>query len=142
LFTTVNGTNRNNIARLNANGSLDTSFNPGTGADGSVRAIALQSDGKVLIGGDFITVNGVVRPHIARLYGDSVAPSLNIARSNAFLIVSWPVSGTNFRLEETTNLSLFNGWSGAATPRSTNQSFISVTLPATGSRKFFRLSLQ
>ena len=30
-FTTVNGTNRNGIARLNADGSLDSSFNPGTG---------------------------------------------------------------------------------------------------------------
>ena len=30
-FTAVNGTSRNNIARLNANGSLDSSFNPGTG---------------------------------------------------------------------------------------------------------------
>ena len=30
-FTTVNGTNRSGIARLNANGSLDSSFNPGTG---------------------------------------------------------------------------------------------------------------
>ena len=79
LFATINGTNRNNIARLNANGSLDSSFNPGTGADGRVRSVALQSDGKVLIGGDFAAVNGVARPHVARLYGDSVAPSLSIA---------------------------------------------------------------
>ena len=35
-FTSVNGTNRNRIACLNADGSLDLSFNPGTGADGSV----------------------------------------------------------------------------------------------------------
>src|SRR5256886_5724319 len=33
LFRSVNGTNRNHIARLNADGSLDLSFDPGTGTD-------------------------------------------------------------------------------------------------------------
>jgi uncharacterized delta-60 repeat protein len=137
-FTTVNGTNRNRIARLNANGSLDSSFNPGIGADGIVRSIALQSDGNVLLGGDFFTVNGVWRPYVARLYGDFVAPSLNIARSNAFVIVSWPVTGLNFQLQESTNL-FPAAWSPVVQPAVTNASQISVTLPTIGGRKFFRL---
>lgn len=66
-FTSFNGTNRARIARLNANGALDLSFDPGTGADGQVRAIAVQSDGSVLIGGEFNTVNGQPRPALARL---------------------------------------------------------------------------
>jgi len=140
-FTSVNGTNRNNIARLNANGSLDTTFNPGTGPNGVVGSIALQPDGKVLISGDFTMLNGVLRPRVARLYGDFI-PSLSIARSNAFVLVSWPVSGTNFRLEENTNLSLANDWSAVGETPSTNNNFISVSLPATGSRKFFRLRSQ
>jgi uncharacterized delta-60 repeat protein len=139
-FTSVNGTNRNNIARLNANGSLDGSFDPGTGANGIVRSIALQSDGKVLIGGDFTTVNGMVRPKVARLHGDFVAPSLSIARSNAFVIVSWPVSGTNFRLEENTNLPLPNGWSAVLESRATNNGNISVDVPANAGSRFYRLS--
>ena len=138
-FTTVNGTNRIHIARLNANGSLDSTFNPGTGADGVVRSIALQTDGKVLIGGDFLTVNGVLRPYVARLYGDSVAPSLNIARSNAAVIVSWPVTGLNFQLHESTNLALPNSWSAVAQSPATNAGQISVTVPMTAERKFFRL---
>jgi uncharacterized delta-60 repeat protein len=137
LFTTVNDTNRNNIARLNANGSLDSSFNPGTGADNVVRSIALQPDGKVIIGGDFTVVNGAVRPRVARLYGDS-APSLNITRSNAFVIVSWPVTGLNFQLQESTNL-FPAAWSPVVQPAVTNASQISVTLPTIGGRKFFRL---
>ena len=141
-FTTVNGTNRNRIARLNADGGLDTSFNPGTGADGLVRSIALQSDGNVLIGGDFTTVNGEVRPRIARLYGDSPAPSLSIARSNAFVIVSWPVTGLNFQLQENADLSLPNSWSPVAQPAATNAGQISVTVPTTVGRKFFRLNSQ
>jgi hypothetical protein len=50
-FTSYNGTPRNRVARLNADGSLDMSFNPGTGANSTVYALAVQPDGKILIGG-------------------------------------------------------------------------------------------
>ena len=43
FFTTVNGTARNYIARMNADGSLDTAFNPTGGMDNRVEAIALDS---------------------------------------------------------------------------------------------------
>lgn len=43
-FTSYNGVARNNIVRLNADGSVDTDFNPQSG-----RAMAIQSDGKILI---------------------------------------------------------------------------------------------
>src|SRR5438067_6034490 len=66
-FTGVNGTARNNIARLNADGSLDTSFNPGSGADKQVRAIAVQTDGRIVIGGYFTSVNATARNRVARL---------------------------------------------------------------------------
>jgi uncharacterized delta-60 repeat protein len=69
-FTTYNGINRNGIARLNSDGSLDTSFNPRTGTNNFISTIALQSDGKILIGGDFTAFNGTVRNHIARLNTD------------------------------------------------------------------------
>ena len=70
-FTTYNGTSRSRIARLNADGSLDTSFlNIGTGANSDVNALAIQSDGKILIGGYFTTYNGTARTYIARLNTD------------------------------------------------------------------------
>ncbi len=47
LFTSYNGTSRNYIARINADGSLDTSFNRGTGTNGWVYTTALQSDGSI-----------------------------------------------------------------------------------------------
>ena len=138
-FISANGANYSRgIARLNANGSLDTSFKPGTGANGSVLAIALQSDGNVLIGGDFTTVNGVLRPHIARLYHDSVAPSLNIARSNAFVIVSWPAPPTGFELQQNTNLNPAT-WTMPSETVTDNGTTRSITVsPVPGSR-FFRL---
>ena len=57
-FSTVNGVARKNIARLNTNGSLDTSFDPGTGPNGDVRALEILADGSILAGGDFSTWNG------------------------------------------------------------------------------------
>jgi uncharacterized delta-60 repeat protein len=67
-FQVAQGVSRNRIARFNANGSLDTTFNPGTGASGGVRALALEPGGKIFIGGDFVTYNGVTVNRIARLH--------------------------------------------------------------------------
>lgn len=72
-FETVAGARRNKIARLNADGSLDASFTNGSGVDGNgiVWAAAVQNDGKVLIGGEFFSVNGVARSFLARLNADA-----------------------------------------------------------------------
>ncbi|MBI5674697.1 MAG: DUF4214 domain-containing protein, partial [Nitrospirae bacterium] len=64
-FTTIGGTTRNRIARLNTDGSLDTSFNPN--ANSGIWSIAVQGDGKILIGGGFTTIGGTTRNRIARL---------------------------------------------------------------------------
>ncbi|WP_341904875.1 T9SS type A sorting domain-containing protein [Fluviicola taffensis] len=71
-FTSFNGTSINRIARINANGSLDTIFNPGTGFNnlGTVRALSLQPDGKIIAGGGFSHFNGTPRNKIARLNSD------------------------------------------------------------------------
>jgi uncharacterized delta-60 repeat protein len=70
-FTTYNGTNRGYVARLNADGSLDTGFlATGDGANSGVYSIAVQSDGKILIGGGFTTYNGTNRGYVARLNAD------------------------------------------------------------------------
>ncbi len=61
IFNSVAGTARENIARLNANGTLDSTFNPGSS---SLRCLAVQDDGKVVIGGSF---DGTQRPLLARL---------------------------------------------------------------------------
>jgi hypothetical protein len=50
-FSDYNGTPRNNITRVNPNGSIDSSFNPGYSTSGGLNCIALQMDGKILDGG-------------------------------------------------------------------------------------------
>ena len=59
------GFNRNYIARLNTDGTVDTPFNANPNA--SVRAVAVQADGKILIGGGFTAFGGLTRNHMARL---------------------------------------------------------------------------
>src|SRR5205814_1814819 len=66
-FTSVNGTTRNRIARLNVDGGVDLTFDPGGGANGRVNAILVQPNGRILIGGSFITVDGTTRTNVARL---------------------------------------------------------------------------
>ncbi len=141
-FTSFSGTTRNRIARLNADGSLDTSFNPVTGANGSVRTITLQPDGNILIGGEFSSINGVVRPHVARLYGDSTMPVLNLIRSGNNLVLLWPVTALNFQLYESTNLAVPAFWTPVAQPGATNGNQISVTSPMVAPQKYFRLKAQ
>lgn len=73
-FTTFNGIARNGIARLNADGTLDTTFNPGTGGT-SINTMALQNDGKIMIGGTFTSYNGVGRNRVARVLATDVIPT-------------------------------------------------------------------
>ncbi|MBU0492901.1 MAG: hypothetical protein KKB13_13725 [Chloroflexi bacterium] len=69
-FTTIDGAIRNRIARLNTDGTVDAGFNPGLGANALVRALDIQTDNRVLIGGHFTRINGVARNHIARINTD------------------------------------------------------------------------
>jgi uncharacterized delta-60 repeat protein len=63
-YTTFTGTTHNRLVRLNANGTLDTSFNVGTGFDNAVNSILIQSDGKILVGGTFQTFTGTSQNRI------------------------------------------------------------------------------
>lgn len=66
-FTSYNGTARNRIVRLNTDGSIDGTFNVGTGFNATVWVITLQSDGKILVGGEFTSYSGAIESKIVRL---------------------------------------------------------------------------
>ena len=70
-FTTLGGDDRSKIGRLNADGSLDASFNPGANmaniSQAVVYALAVQLDGKILVGGEFTELGGSARTRIGRL---------------------------------------------------------------------------
>jgi uncharacterized delta-60 repeat protein len=66
-FTVANNVARNRIARFNFNGSLDTTFDPGTGADGEITAAVLQPDGRIVVAGLFTSFNGFPHNRVCRL---------------------------------------------------------------------------
>ena len=106
-FTEVQGIPRKGIARLLPDGSLDLSFDLGSGLvfsdpnygparPGFVRTIALQADGKVVFGGQFTSVNGVSRWGLARVRGDEnligsliyfAAATYSFSEDSAFAII-------------------------------------------------------
>ena len=71
-FTSFNGNTRNRLVRLNSDGTEDTAFyaNLGTGFVTNITDLAIQSDGKILVGGTFTTLNGNTRNRIVRLNSD------------------------------------------------------------------------
>src|SRR6185436_18091670 len=68
--TTVDVTPINRLARLTSSGSVDATFVPGAGPDGPVNVLALQGDGRLIVGGYFNTYNGVPRANLVRLHAN------------------------------------------------------------------------
>lgn len=70
-FTTFNNIAKNHITRLNSNGTLNSSFNSGSGFGGidvpAVHAIGLQSDSSIIVGGNFNTYKGLSTQTLIRL---------------------------------------------------------------------------
>ncbi|MBA3900533.1 MAG: delta-60 repeat domain-containing protein [Bacteroidetes bacterium] len=68
-FGSFDGYYLNKIARLNTDGTRDNSFDPGSGfaGQGSVETVAIQSDGKIIVGGNITFFNGAPINRIARL---------------------------------------------------------------------------
>jgi uncharacterized delta-60 repeat protein len=69
-FTTYSGSSNNYIVRLDSNGTKDTSFNMGSGSNNEIYKVALQSDNKILVGGEFTTYSGSTQNYITRLNTD------------------------------------------------------------------------
>jgi uncharacterized delta-60 repeat protein len=95
-FTTVNGTSRTGLARLNSNGTLDATvasvFATGGSTTPAVTALTIQRDGKILVGGTFSSVDGLPRFGLARIATPSAtADSLRVSANRD--VVTWTRSG-------------------------------------------------
>jgi len=78
-FTDYDGNSVNRIVRLNSDGSIDNTFNIGTGFDNRVLNSVLQSDGKIICIGEFEDYNGTSVNRIVRLNSDgSIDNTFNI----------------------------------------------------------------
>jgi len=72
-FTNWGTTPVGRIVRLNADGTLDTTFTTGTGASNIVLSVMVQANGQIFVGGSFTTWNGVAVNGIARLNADGTS---------------------------------------------------------------------
>jgi len=99
-FGTLGGQSRNSIGRLNADGTLDTSFDPGAGGGiYGVCSLAVQPDGKILVGGEFTTLTGQARQCLGRLNNSEPATqSLNYDGS----AITWLRGGASPEVWRTT----------------------------------------
>jgi len=66
-FTTFNGSTVNGLTQLNLNGTFDTSFTGSTGVDTQVLALDTLSNGTILVGGNYTTINGASHNGLAAL---------------------------------------------------------------------------
>jgi hypothetical protein len=65
-----NNTSCGRIIRIDKHGAIDPSFDAGSGANNEVTTIAVQPDGKILVGGAFTQFDGVPRNRLVRLNPD------------------------------------------------------------------------
>ncbi|MEO7976140.1 calcium-binding protein [Flavobacterium sp.] len=70
-FSKFNGILSSRIARIFSNGVLDATFNAGkTGANNTIKTVAQQLDGKMVLGGSFTAYNGSISNRIVRILSD------------------------------------------------------------------------
>ena len=69
-FTSYSGATSNRIIRLNSDGTIDNTFSIGTGFNNHVLSITVQSNGKILVSGNFTSYNGTTVRNIVRLFSD------------------------------------------------------------------------
>jgi uncharacterized delta-60 repeat protein len=78
FFSSYSGVSSGKIVRLNVNGSIDNTFTAGTGFNNTVWVIKVQTDGKILVGGNYTQYNGNPHSYLIRLNSDgSVDNSFN-----------------------------------------------------------------
>ncbi len=96
-FTRSHGVPRNNIVKVNAGGAVDTSFDPGSGFDGTVRSVAIRDDGLILVAGEFTSYNGYPAAGVA-LLSPSGAGIPGIAQPDACMVHWAGAAGQNMYL--------------------------------------------
>jgi uncharacterized delta-60 repeat protein len=87
-FFSVGGISYNRLARLNSDGSLDPTFKTGVGANSSVLSVAVQSDGKILVGGSFSNFAGEARDRLVRLNPDGSLDAAFLTRGMGGIVRS------------------------------------------------------
>jgi len=109
-FANVNGSQKKNLVRLNTDGTVDCSFDPGLSSNVAVSSIAIQPDSKILISGDFVSYDGTSRYGMGRINNDVAIPTItNFTPTSGPIGTSVTITGTNFSTTPANNSVQFNG---------------------------------
>jgi len=95
-FSSISGMERQSIARLQPDGSLDESFDAAFDGISSniVQSILPQPDGRVFVGGQFSIAGGSQRSNLARLLPNGQAdPSFQIGANSLVRVLAKAVNG-------------------------------------------------
>lgn len=88
-FTTYDGKPKRRVTRLMPDGKPDGTFNSGSGTNYDVFTVNVQSNGTIMLCGDFSSYNGTARSGVARLLSDgSIDASFNPGRGTDFEVHS------------------------------------------------------
>jgi hypothetical protein len=145
-FTSVDGTPRGRVARLDATGRFDPSLDPGDGANDSVLGIFVQPwDGRVVVVGAFTQFNNNENLRgIARLNNDKkfLPPVQNEIRittttlaAGGLQIVFEGLAGESYAIEGTND---FLSWTVERTVTGSGPN-TTVQIPTTGTYRFYRV---
>ncbi|MFO1498956.1 MAG: hypothetical protein U1G07_11290 [Verrucomicrobiota bacterium] len=142
-FTEVSDILRHGLARLNPDGVVDSTFNPGVGPDngaGVINAVQVDPDGDIMVSGGFTSFDGAARAEIALLKGESPLPArlrIDVSQTGV-LALSLPTNaGTTYALEAT-DLLMALQWEAVQefTGDGTRQR---LTLPKDAAARFYRI---
>lgn len=141
-FKKYNNNSRNGLTRINADGSIDYTFNVGTGLSrgqfvgvGYANALTAQSDGKLLVGGEFISYNNISAINLIRLNSDDSLSINEVNENNITTVYPNPANSIlNIKLKETTNIKIVNmlGETVSAQKLNAGNNRIDVSLLARG----------
>jgi uncharacterized delta-60 repeat protein len=141
-FASINSLARKRVVRFHRDGSVDMGFNPSfAGAPSLVEGcMALQPDGKVLLGGTWGNSDGIARAFLVRLHGGEPPPRLKVGRSGAEVVLSWPAAGAaGFFLETTDDLNGTANWRRETAQATLAGDEFRFEMESQGSARFFRL---
>ena len=137
-FTTYSGVSRPGLARLNANGSLDTLAI--ASISGSIVSMARQTDGKIFLGGSISLIAGQSRKGVARLNADATLDtSFNVGTGVSVGTVNSIAQTANGNLLVAGTLTSFNSVSCGGVAQLINSApSASITVPDAGQIRWAR----
>lgn len=140
-FSRIGNLPRRCIALLNEDGTVDTSYDLGSGANGHVWALSASGDGSLYVGGAFTAFNDQPAPRLARLGLPEIAGSLvgaALGVDGTFSARVLGLSGARYAVESSSDL---KDWKPAGEVRIERPDHTAgFESPAGGETQFFRLT--